>query len=81
MAFPKDLKIDANLLSELLQAKKADLARIDLFMNEFDDWYTEYLHEAEDKFQAVEASGADRPLMDKLVVDSDPNKDLFTKCE
>lgn len=81
MAFPKDLKIDANLLSEFLQAKKADLARIDLFMNEFDDWYTENLHEAEDKFQAAEASGADRPLMDKLVVDSDPNKDLFTKCE
>ena len=67
MVFPKDFRIDAKLLVEFHQVKKADLAKIDLFMNEFNDWHMEKIQEAEEKFKGAE--GAVRPLMAKRLVE------------
>lgn len=50
---PKGFQIDDKLLVEFHQWKKADFDQIDVFMNEFNDWHQDKLHDSEDKFKKV----------------------------
>ena len=53
--------------------------QIDVFLNEFNDWHQDKLHESEEKFKKLSKS-ADRPLMKPLTMDIKINVKLFKTC-
>jgi len=53
--------------------------QIDVFLNEFNDWHQDKLHESEAKFKKLSES-ADRPLMKPMTTDIKINVQLFKSC-
>lgn len=68
MIIPKGFKIDEKLLVEFHQWKKSEFDQIDVFMNEFNDWHQDKLHDTEEKLGKLK--GADRPLMKELTIET-----------
>ena len=79
MIFPSGFTIDDKLLVEFHLQKKGDMDQIDVFLNEFNDWHQDKLHESEAKFKKLSES-ADRPLMKPMTTDIKINVQLFKSC-
>ena len=75
MIIPKGFQVDEKLLVEFHQWKKSEFDQIDVFMNEFNDWHQDKLHDTEEMFAKVK--GADRPLMKELNIEVKINMKLF----